>query len=100
MTRHAIATLVTASLLALGACSKKEEPPPPAAAAPAPPAPPAAEPTSARDICKKKFATACAIPCQTKAAQAEKDEQKLKLAKDRCMISCLEQAETACPRPK
>jgi uncharacterized membrane protein len=90
------------SVLALAAC-KKDAPAATTEATPAPPAATAApapqpEPTNARDICKKKFATACAIPCETKATQTEKDPAKLKLLKDRCMIGCLEQAETACPR--
>ena len=99
MTRLVLAGLLGLSLLGVAACKKDEPPPAPAATAAATP-PPASVPESlsTREQCKKRVATACAIPCETKATQAEKDPAKLKILKDRCMIACLEQAETACPR--
>ena len=89
------------ALVPLGACHK-EDPPPPAPAPVGVPGQPGVplETTSARDLCKKKYATNCAMPCQARAIQTEKDENRLKAAKDKCMIHCLEQAETACPRPR
>jgi hypothetical protein len=69
------------------------------AQAPAAAAPPAqTDPTNARDRCKKLYATSCALPCERTAQATEKDPNRLKTELNRCMVSCLEKAEGACPR--